>query len=56
VQTKTAKKSLSQKLIIKSIALMSVAELQQIRESWKNIMRRRLSEMVQSDFVSVAVS
>ena len=34
-------KSLPQKHIIKSIAQMNVAELPQIEESWKSIMKRK---------------
>jgi hypothetical protein len=46
VQIKNALKTLSQKLIIKNIALMSVAVLQLTEELWKSITRRRLLEMV----------
>jgi hypothetical protein len=35
-------KTLSQKLIIKSIAVMNAVELQQTKRLWKNIMRKKL--------------
>jgi hypothetical protein len=49
VQTGNARtvKSLSLKLIIKSIVLMNAAELQQTKELWKSIMKKKLLEMVQ---------
>jgi hypothetical protein len=49
VQTGNARtvKSLSLKLIIKSIVLMNAAELQQTKELWKSIMKKKLLEMAQ---------
>ena len=44
-------KSLLPKRIIKSIAQMNVAELLQIEESWKSIMRRKQLGAVQRDHV-----
>jgi len=38
-------KNLTQKLIIKSIAVTSAAELLLIAESWKNIMKRKQLKM-----------
>jgi hypothetical protein len=46
VETKSVLKILKLRLIIKSIAEMSVAELQLIDALWKNIMKTRLLEMV----------
>jgi hypothetical protein len=42
-----AKKSLSQKRIIKNIALMSVAELLQTKESWTSITKEKQLRMAQ---------
>jgi len=42
-------KSLLPKHIIKSIVQMNAAELPQIEESWKSIMRRKQSGAVQRD-------
>jgi len=36
---------LSQKLIIKNIVLMNAAELQQTKELWKNIMKKKQLKM-----------
>jgi hypothetical protein len=46
VEIKSVLKILKLRLIIKSIAEMSVAELQLIDALWKNIMKTRLLEMV----------
>jgi predicted P-loop ATPase/GTPase len=46
VAIKSVQKSLKPRLIIKSIAEMSAAELQLIDVSWKNIMKRKPLEMV----------
>jgi hypothetical protein len=43
-----------QKHIIKSIAQMIVVELQQIKKSWKNIMKKKLLRMAQKDYASNA--
>jgi hypothetical protein len=45
-------KSLRQKPITKSIAQMIVAELLQIKRSWKNIMKKRQSGLVKKDYAS----
>jgi hypothetical protein len=49
VAIKNVQKTLMQKLITKSIAQMNVAELLLIKELWKNIMKRKLLEMVHSE-------
>jgi hypothetical protein len=56
VGIKIVRKILNQKLIIKNIVLMSAVGLQLIKESWKNIMKRRQLEMVPIEYVSVALN
>jgi len=51
VLIRNALKILLGKPIIKNIVQMSVAELQQIKESWKSIMKKKLSKKVQSGYV-----
>jgi hypothetical protein len=48
VQTKNALKTLSQKLIIKNIVQMNVAELRPIGALWKSIMKKKQLEMALS--------
>jgi hypothetical protein len=55
VQIKSAQKNLTLRLIIKSIAQMNAAVLQQIGVLWKNIMRRRLFAMGHTEHVNAAI-
>lgn len=47
-------KTLSLRLIIKSIVQTNAAELLQTKGSWKNIMRRKLLKKGRSDFAKSA--
>jgi hypothetical protein len=44
-------KTLSQKLITKSIAVMNAVELQQTKRLWKSITRKRLYDLDKKDTV-----